>query len=65
MLGCAVVATAEEVDLVGLAQFSKNRILNKYDELLPVELLCIDYASRELARLAGYALGADLGEAVR
>jgi ATP-dependent Lhr-like helicase len=51
MRKCQLAASSDCVDLVRLSSFSKNRILHKYDELLPDELLCIDYASRELSRL--------------
>lgn len=53
-------AATDGLDLVELARSAKNRILNKYDELLPDELLRIDYASRELARLTPECLGPDV-----
>ncbi len=57
---CELEATSEALDLVGLARISKNKKCNKYDNLLPDDLLCMDYASRELARLPQDCLGPDV-----
>jgi ATP-dependent helicase Lhr and Lhr-like helicase len=57
---CELEATSEALDLVGLARISKNKKCNKYDNLLPDDLLSMDYASRELARLPQDCLASDV-----
>ena len=45
-----------------LASFAKNKIENKYDGFLGEELLCLEYASRELASPAKSLVRQPLGQ---
>jgi ATP-dependent Lhr-like helicase len=46
-------SATDALDLKHLATFAKNKVENKYDCFLAEDLLCLEYASRELAPLPG------------